>query len=152
MNKGWRVPPECCVIIEMEQGASLGAIERQPYWMKLWGLGPLEKAAKASRLDAGHAREIISEMNQDFSQPLIVFHGNPCDCDVVQLTTRGEEVARLYWRQFEPVWLSIIDERSRHYWSTGKATMAWKKNRVGTACSTLVLSRYRRQGSELKSR
>lgn len=44
-------------------------------------------------MDAGHARDIIFEMNQDFSQPLIVFHGNPNDCDLLQLTAKGEQVA-----------------------------------------------------------
>jgi molybdate transport repressor ModE-like protein len=114
MKKGWIVPPECCVIIEMEKGASLG-YRKAALLNEIGALGSLEKAAKTSRLDVGHARDIIFEMNQDFSQPLIVFHGNPNDCDMVQLTPKGEEVARSYWQQFEPVWLAIIDERSRHY-------------------------------------
>ncbi len=114
MKKGWIVPPECCVIIEMEQGASLG-YRKAVLLNEIDALGSLEKAAKTSRLDMVHARDIIFEMNQDFSQPLIVFYGNPCDCDTVQLTAKGKEVARSYWQQFEPVWLSIIDERSRHY-------------------------------------
>jgi molybdenum-dependent DNA-binding transcriptional regulator ModE len=114
MKKGRIVPPECCVIIEIEQGASLG-YRKAVLLNEIDTLNSLEKAAKTSRMNASHARDIIFEMNQDFSQPLIIFHGNPYDCDMVQLTARGKEVSRSYWQQFEPVWLSIIDERNRHY-------------------------------------
>ncbi len=114
MKKGWIVPPECCVIIEIEQGASLG-YRKAVLLNEIKALGSLEKAAKTSRLNAEHARDLVLEMNQDFSQPLIIFHGNPYDCDQVQLSRKGEDVARSYWQQFEPVWLSIVEERSRHY-------------------------------------
>ena len=114
MKKGWIVPPECCVIIEMEHGASLG-YRKAVLLNEINALGSLEKSAKTSRMDKGHARDLIFEMNEDFSQPLVIFLGNPIDCDQVKLTPKGESVARSYWQQFEPVWLSIIDERSRHY-------------------------------------
>lgn len=114
MKKGLIVPPECCVIIEFEQGATLG-YRKAVLLNEIKALGSLNKAASTSRLEAEHARDLVFEMNQDFSQPLIVFHGNPHDCDLVQLSSKGEDVVRSYWQQFEPIWLSIVEERSRHY-------------------------------------
>lgn len=114
MKKGCITPPDCCVMIEMEKGASLG-YRKAVLLNEIEALGSLKKAAKTSRLDEGHARDIILEMNRHFSQPLISFHGNPRCSDQVELSAKGEEIARSYWRQFEPVWLSIIEERSRHY-------------------------------------
>ncbi len=114
MRKGCMRPPDCCVIIEMEPGAYLG-YRKAVLLNEIKALGSVELAAKTSRLDAAHARDLIAEMNHNFTQPLIFFRGNSKNCDKVQLTEKGEKVAQSYWRQFEPVWLSIIDERSRHY-------------------------------------
>jgi len=114
MCKGWLIPPECCVIIEMEEGASIG-YRRAVLLNEIQALHSLEKAAKTSRIDLNHARELLFEMNEVFSGPLVIFHGKPQDCDLVQLTARGETIAASYWQQFEPVWRSIIEERSRHY-------------------------------------
>lgn len=114
MRKGWLIPPECCVIIEMEEGASIG-YRKAVLLSEIQALRSLEKAAMTSRIDSAHARELIFEMNEAFSGPLAIFEGNPQDCDHVQLTARGRAVVESYWQQFEPVWLSIIEERSRHY-------------------------------------
>ena len=72
-------------------------------------------AAKVSKIDQEHARDLIREMNSSFSEPLVSFCGNPRLADQVALTDKGMQTVQAYWRQFEPVWLSIIEERSRHY-------------------------------------
>lgn len=114
MKKGCIQPPDCCVIIEMEPGAYLG-YRKAVLLNEIKALGSLKMAAKTSRMDAKHARDLIFEMNDTFTQPLIFFRGKAQNGDRVQLTEKGEKVAQSYWRQFEPVWLSIIEERSRHY-------------------------------------
>jgi len=107
-------PPECCVIIEMEHGVTLG-YRKAVLLNEIQALGSLDKAAKVSKIENRHARELILEMNDSFSQPLVDFYGNPLNADRVELTRKGEVVAKSYWQQFEPVWYSIIEERSRHY-------------------------------------
>jgi molybdate transport repressor ModE-like protein len=114
MKKGCMIPPECCVIIEMEKGASLG-YRKAVLLNEIQALGSLKKAAKVTNIDPRHARELILEINNAFQQPLVDFKGNPRSTDLVELTVKGEKMARSYWRQFEPVWLSIMQERSRHY-------------------------------------
>jgi len=95
MRKGWLIPPERCVIIEMEEGASIG-YRKAVLLSEIRALHSLEKAAKTSRIDSTHARELVFEMNEVFSGPLVLFHGNPQDCDLVQLTARGESVTASY--------------------------------------------------------
>lgn len=114
MKKGSFIPPDCCVIMEMEAGAYLG-YRKAVLLNEIKALGSLRKAAKTSRIDDLHARDLLLEMNKNFSKPLVIFKGNPKKSDEVQLTEKGESVAKTYWRRFEPVWLSIIEERSRHY-------------------------------------
>ncbi len=114
MKKACMVPPDCCVIIEMEQGARLG-FRKAVLLNEIQALGSLTKAAKVSKMDRRHACELIVEMNSSFSQPLVFFRGNPKYSDQVQLTQKGELTVKSYWQKFEPVWLSIIEERSRHY-------------------------------------
>ena len=114
MKKACIIPPECCVIIEMELGARIG-YRKAVLLNEIQALGSLTKAAKVSKIDRKHARELILEMNSTFSQPLVDFHGNPSNSDRVELTEKGEKIVKSYWRQFEPVWYSIIEERSRHY-------------------------------------
>lgn len=114
MKKGWIVPPDCCVIIEVDQGASLG-YRKASLLNEIKEMGSLTQAASTSHIDAEHARDLIFEMNRDFRQPLVVFDGNPMDCDPVQLTEKGEKMASLYWQKYLPVWQSIVDERSSHY-------------------------------------
>ncbi len=114
MKKGWVVPPDCCVIIEVDQGASLG-YRKASLLNGIKALGSLGQAAMTSQIDAEHARDLIFEMNEDFRQPLVVFEGNAMDCDPVQLTEKGELMASLYWQKYLPVWQSILDERSSHY-------------------------------------
>ncbi len=108
------IPNDCCVIIEMEQGATLG-YRKAVLLNEIQALGSLTKAAKVAKIDQQHALELIQEMNRSFSQPLVDFLGNPTQSDRVKLTEKGESIAKAYWQQFEPVWLSIIEERSRHY-------------------------------------
>lgn len=114
MKKMCMTPPDCCVIIEMERGATLG-YRKAVLLNEIQALGSLAQAAKVAKMDHQHAREVIAEMNRCFSQPLVDFLGNPARADRVELTAKGEQTAKAYWRQFEPVWLSIIEERSRHY-------------------------------------
>ncbi|WP_035216372.1 winged helix-turn-helix domain-containing protein [Desulfobulbus elongatus] len=114
MKKICTLPPECCVVIEMEQGATLG-YRKAVLLNEIHALGSLTKAAKVSKIDHKHARELIREMNRVFSQPLVDFLGDPRRSDKVELTEKGMRTMKAYWLQFEPVWLSIIEERSRHY-------------------------------------
>lgn len=114
MKKACMVPPDCCVVIEMEHGATLG-YRKAVLLNEIRALGSLTRAAKVTKIDRRHARELIQEMNQAFSQPLVDFHGNPNSADQVELTERGEVIVKSYWQRFEPVWFSIIEERSRHY-------------------------------------
>ncbi len=114
MKKTCVIPPDCCVIIEMEQGAILG-YRRAVLLNEIKALGSLTKAAKVSKMDKQHARDLIREMNRTFSEPLVYFLGNPKISDKVELTEKGEVTVKDYWRKFEPIWLSIIEERSRHY-------------------------------------
>ena len=114
MKKVCMKPPDCCVVIEMERGATLG-YRKAVLLNEIQALGSLAKAAKVSKIESEHARELIFEMNDCFSQPLVNFQGNPLNADRVGLTKKGEVVAKSYWQQFEPVWYSIIEERSRHY-------------------------------------
>lgn len=113
-GKGSMIPPDCCVIIEMENGASLG-YRKAVLLNKIQAFGSLAKAAKVSQIDIKHARELVLEMNGTFSQPLVDFKGNPRKADVVELTEKGEKTAQSYWRRFEPVYFSIMEERCRHY-------------------------------------
>ncbi len=108
------IPPECCVIIEMEEGAKLG-YRKAVLLNEIQALGSLSKAAKVSKIDCNHARELIWEMNMVFSQPLVDFLGDPKKSDKVELTEKGMRTVKSYWQKFEPVWFSIIEERSRHY-------------------------------------
>jgi hypothetical protein len=88
MKKGWIVPPECCIIIEMEHGASLG-YRKAVLLNEINALRSLGKDAKTSGMEKKHARDLILEMNEDYSQPLAIFLGNPIECDQVQLTQKG---------------------------------------------------------------
>lgn len=114
MKKMCMTPPDCCVIIEMERGATLG-YRKAVLLNEIQALGSLAKAAKVSKMDQQHARDLIEEMNRSFSQPLVDFLGNAKRSDHVELTPKGESTVQAYWQQFEPVWLSIIEERARHY-------------------------------------
>ncbi|MGD9949660.1 MAG: winged helix-turn-helix domain-containing protein [Desulfobulbus sp.] len=114
MKKTCMTPPDCCVIIEMERGANLG-YRKAVLLEEIRALGSLTKAAKVSKIDQQHARDLIQEMNRSFSEPLVYFLGNPSLSDRVELTNKGLSTVKSYWLQFEPVWLSIIEERSRHY-------------------------------------
>lgn len=114
MKRMCMAPPDCCVIIEMEQGARLG-YRRAVLLNEIEALGSLSQAAKVAKMDHRHARDLVEEMNRSFSQPLVDFGGNPARSDRVSLTPKGASTVKAYWQQFEPVWLSIIEERSRHY-------------------------------------
>lgn len=114
MKKVCMIPPECCVVIEMEEGATLG-YRKAVLLNEIQALGSLAKAATVSKIDYDHARELIWDMNWAFSQPLVDFFGNPQCSDRVRLTEKGLRIARAYWQKFEPIWYSIIEERSRHY-------------------------------------
>ena len=108
------VPSECCVNIEMEKGATLG-YRKAVLLKEIHALRSLKKAAKVSKINLNHARELILEINNTFNAPLVDFKGNFRYTDTVKLTEKGEKTVRSYWKKFEMVWLSIIQERSRHY-------------------------------------
>jgi len=98
----------------MKQGVTLG--DRKAVLLnEIQALGSLSKAAKISKLDRKHARELILEMNSSFSQPFVNFRGNPLNSDQVELTEHGAKTAKTYWQKFEPIWHSIIEEGFRHY-------------------------------------
>ena len=114
MKKGIMIPPGNCVIIEMEKQVSLG-YRGAVLLSEIQTCGSLAHSAKSSKIDLGHAHDLILELNRTFSQPLVEFTGNPNDTDVVALTEKGETTIRSYWGQFESACLSIMKERSRHY-------------------------------------
>jgi molybdate transport repressor ModE-like protein len=108
------ISPPCCVIIEMEKGAKLG-YRRAVLLNEIKALGSLSLAARTTKIPLTHARDLVLRMNNEFSVPLVQFGGYSSKEDGVTLTDRGEEITQLYWRQFEPIWLDILEERSRHY-------------------------------------
>ena len=114
MRNAKSIPPACCVIIEMEPGASLG-YRRAVLLNEIEALGSLNKAAKTTAIPFHHAMELVQQMNNEFSRPLVKFvNSSVADKDVV-LSNKGKEIAKSYWRQFGPVWNDILQERSRHY-------------------------------------
>jgi len=114
IKKGIMIPPGNCVIIEMEKRVSLG-YRGAVLLSEIQTCGSLAHSAETSKIDLSHAQDLILELNRTFSQPLVEFSGNPNDTDVVALTEKGKATVRSYWDQFEPVCLSIMEERSRHY-------------------------------------
>ena len=115
MKKPAIIPPSCCVIVEMEPGASLG-YRGAVLLSEIGELNSLTNAAKRSRIPLLHARELVLKMNSDFSHPLVHFTENdPAYSDNVTLSEKGKAVTKFYWKEFEPVWHKIMEERSRHY-------------------------------------
>jgi molybdate transport repressor ModE-like protein len=114
IKKGIMIPPGNCVIIEMEKQVSLG-YRGAVLLSEIQTCGSLAHSAETSKIDLDHAYDLILELNRTFSQPLVEFSGNPNDTDVVALTEKGKATVLSYWGQFEPVCLSIMEERSRHY-------------------------------------
>jgi molybdenum-dependent DNA-binding transcriptional regulator ModE len=108
------IPPSCCVIIEMEPGASLG-YRKALLLNEIETLESLSKAAKISSVTITHARELVLKMNTDFSTPLVNFSNDNASDDGVFLSDKGKKVVQSYWRQFEPIWHEIQKERCRHY-------------------------------------
>jgi len=98
----------------MEAGARLG-YRRAVLLNEIKALSSLRLAAKTTGVSVVHALDLVRQMNKDFSLPLVAFTGMTHDDDRVRLTEWGNEMARNYWRLFEPVWLNIMEERSRHY-------------------------------------
>ena len=68
-------PPECCVIIEMEPGTSIG-YRRAVLLNEIDALESITKAAMTSRIPLYHARELVLRMNREFSAPLVNFADN----------------------------------------------------------------------------
>jgi molybdate transport repressor ModE-like protein len=114
MKKADAIPPACCVIIEMEPGASLG-YRRAVLLNEIEALKSLTKAAKTSKMTPRHARDLVLQMNKEFSAPLVNLVNHSTTCDHVTLSKKGKVIANSYWRQFEPIWHDIQEERSRHY-------------------------------------
>ena len=114
MKKYCAIPPDTCVSIEFEKGAVIG-FRKAVLLNEIKALKSLTKAAKVAKIERDHAVEIIEEMNKAFSAPLVEYQGELGKIDTVKLTERGEKIAHQYWQKFEPVWLSIIEERSRHF-------------------------------------
>lgn len=114
MKKGIMIPPGNCVIIEMERQVSLG-YRGAVLLSEIQTCGSLAHSAKSSKIELSHAHDLIQELNNTFSQPLVEFTGTPNDTDVVTLTEKGKATVRSYWGQFESACWSIMKERSRHY-------------------------------------
>ena len=114
MKKLCMRPPECCVVIEMEPGATLG-YRKAVLLNEIQALGSLRKAAKVSKIEYAHALDLVLEMNTVFTAPLVQFLNSPQRTDLDELTEKGRRTVTSYWQKFEPVWYSIIEERSRHY-------------------------------------
>lgn len=114
MKKNCTVPPDCCVIIEMEPGARLG-YRKAVLLSEIDALESLTKAALLSKVTRKHARELIMQMNQEFSVPLVYVDDNSQGADHVSLSKKGKDVATVYWRWFEPIWNDIQQERRRQY-------------------------------------
>jgi len=114
MKKTCTIPPACCVIIEMEPGATLG-YRRAVLLNEIEALESLTKAAKTSKITLHHARELVLQMNKEFSDPLVNLVNHSTADDYVTLSKKGKVIANSYWRQFEPIWHDIQEERSRHY-------------------------------------
>jgi molybdenum-dependent DNA-binding transcriptional regulator ModE len=109
-----RTPLDTCVPLEMEAGVSLG-YRKAVLLNEIGALRSMSKAAKVTGIDLCHARELVAAMNTEFSHPLVQVSTEPEREDRVALTPHGALIARAYWRRFEPIWQSIIEERSRHF-------------------------------------
>ena len=114
MKRICSIPPDCCVSIEMEKGAVIG-YRKAVLLTEIQALGSLVKAAKMARMEKEHAIELIRELNDTFRRPLVRYEGDLQCTDLVYLTAQGQRMVASYWKQFEPVWQSIIEERSRHF-------------------------------------
>ncbi len=114
INSSCMVPPECCVVIEMEKGARLG-FRKAVLLQEIAALGSVKQAAKVSKIETSHALELIQEMNTNFTTPLVSYPQVPEPEDRACLTPYGTRIVAKYWQQFEPIWLSILEERARHY-------------------------------------
>ncbi|WP_153306655.1 winged helix-turn-helix domain-containing protein [Desulfogranum japonicum] len=108
------VPPECCVVIEMEKGARLG-FRKAVLLQEIEALGSVKQAARVSKIEHSHAQELIREMNRCFTKPLVSYPQVAAPDDHASLTPYGAQMVSTYWKQFEPIWLSILEERARHY-------------------------------------
>jgi molybdate transport repressor ModE-like protein len=78
-------------------------------------LGLLSQASKAAKIDLDNARELVREMNESFRAPLVEFDKGSVDSDDVRLTRLGEATVTWYWKKFETVWSSILEERCNYY-------------------------------------
>ncbi len=114
ITKGSMVPPSNCVIIKMEDRASLG-YRGAVLLSEIQTCGSLTRSAQSSKIDLRHAHDLIRELNRTFSQPLVAFTENPNDTDMVALTEKGKATVRSYWGRFESTWLSIMEERGKNY-------------------------------------
>lgn len=114
ISKGSMVPPGNCVIVEMEDRASLG-YRGAVLLSEIQTCGSLARSAQSSKIDLSHAHDLIREWNRTFSQPLVEFAENTDDSDMVALTEKGKAIVHTYWGQFESTWLSIMEERGKNY-------------------------------------
>lgn len=102
------------MVIELEPGAAL-AYGRAVLLNEIDALHSVSKAAKTAKMTQRHAEDLISQMNKEFSAPLVAFAKNGKNREDVYLTERGKELRKQYWRRFEPLWDDILNERSRHF-------------------------------------
>lgn len=113
LQQNYSQPPDCCVVIEMENGVSLG-VRKAQLLREIDEQHSVSQAAKTIRLNLSHARDIVREMNSDFCAPLVRFPES-ASTDLAELTKHGRKIVESYWRQFEPIWSGIINERMQHY-------------------------------------
>ncbi len=104
----------CCVVIELEPGAAL-AYGRAVLLNEIDALHSVTKAAKTARMTKRHAKDLICQMNKEFSAPLVAFTDDNSNQEGVYLTEKGKEIRKQYWQRFEPLWDDILNERRRHF-------------------------------------
>lgn len=104
----------CCVVIELEPGAAL-AYGRAVLLNEIDALHSLSKAARTAKMTKAHARDLINQMNKEFSSPLVAFIDENAKQEQAYLTEKGKAIRQQYWHRFEPLWDDILNERSRHF-------------------------------------
>lgn len=114
MKKLCRNKNRCCVVIELEPGAAL-AYGRAVLLNEIDALHSITKAAKTAKMTQTHAKELINQMNKEFSSPLVAFSNEKATQEEVHLTEKGRRIRKQYWQRFEPLWDDIVNERSRHF-------------------------------------
>lgn len=114
LRKGTMIPPGNCVNAKLEQQASLG-YRGAMLLSEIQRCGSLVRSCSTARIEPGHGRDLLLQLNHSFPQPLVTFVGKPRSTDLVMLTAPGEAAIRRYWKKFAAAQTSPLTERSHHY-------------------------------------